>query len=44
MNTETITAVLSRILSEKYGVEVILKLKEEKNGRRLESIQKKAEM
>lgn len=32
MNTETITAVLSRILSEKYGVEVKLTMKEENIG------------
>ena len=34
MNPTTITAVLSRILSEKYGVEVILKLKEENENER----------
>ena len=34
MCTATIAAVLSRILSEKYGVEVILKLKEETNDTR----------
>ena len=32
MNPTTITTVLERILSEKYGVEVKLKLKEENNG------------
>ena len=32
MNPTTITAVLDRILSEKYGVEVKLKLKEENDG------------
>ena len=32
MNTDTITAVLERILSEKYGCEVKLTMKEENNG------------
>ena len=34
MNTDTIISVLERILSEKYGVEVKLKLKEENNDTR----------
>ena len=40
MNTETITAVLSRILSEKYGVEVKLVMKEEneKKNERISSL------
>ena len=34
MNTETITAVLSRILSEKYGAEVKITWKEEQENER----------
>lgn len=34
MNTDTIISVLERILSEKYGVEIKLKLKEVEDGKR----------
>ena len=40
MNTDTIISVLSRILSEKYGVEVKLVMKEEneKKNERISSL------